>query len=105
MENTIDKQMEALNNSLNYHDLTGFKIYEYWQQDKRIKKKMYFLTDDKGNSLTGHWDFSELNSFIRGYGNAVNKWRQIATDLYNVTGSEVNAQKARNSFEEAIIII
>lgn len=71
--NIVDKQIEALNNSLNYHNLTGFKIHEYWQQDKRVKKKLYFLTDGKGNSLTGHWESSEINHFILGYGKAINK--------------------------------
>lgn len=33
-------------------------------------KGLYFLTDQKGISLTGHWGYSEINHFILGYGKA-----------------------------------
>jgi len=77
--NIIDKrtnEVAALNNALNYYNLTGYKIHEYYQEDKRRVKPLYFLTDEKGTSLTGHWDYSELNSFIRGYGKSFTerKW-------------------------------
>lgn len=71
--NIIDAQLEALNNSLTHFNLTGYKIYKYYQQNKRKIKSLYFLTDPKGTSLTGHWDYSQLNHFIVGYGRAVNE--------------------------------
>lgn len=69
MENN-NEELTALTNSLNYYNLEGYKIHEYFQQDKRIKIKLYFLTDEKGKSLTGHWRYIELNHFIHGLGTA-----------------------------------
>lgn len=64
-------EFTALHNCLNHYNLTGYQIHEYFQQDKRRTKQMYFLTDEKGVSLTGHWEYLELNHFIMGYGKGI----------------------------------
>lgn len=66
-------ELEALTNALNFHNLTGYKIHEWRTQDKRNKVKKYFVTDDKGVSITGGWDYISVNHFILGYGQAYNK--------------------------------
>jgi len=86
MENN-NEELTALTNSLNYYNLEGYKIHEYFQQDKRIKIKLYFLTDEKGKSLTGHWRYIELNHFIHGLGtakkifcNSINEYDKLKED-------------------------
>jgi len=70
--NSTISELEALNNALNSYNLNGYQIHKYWADDKRKTKQMYFLTDDKGTSLTGHWYYTEIQHFIMGYGKAIN---------------------------------
>lgn len=74
MKNT-ENELQALKNCLNHHNLGGYTVHEWQQQDKRKTKGKYFLVDDKGNSLTGHWDYLLINHFIAGYGKAFNKFK------------------------------
>ena len=74
-EELLNGEIESLNNAINSNDLIGYNVHEYIQDDKRRTKKMYFLTDEKGNSITGHWYYSELNHFISGYGKAFKKFK------------------------------
>ena len=76
MENN-NEELTALTNSLNFYKLEGYKIHEYYQQDKRIKNKLYFLTDEKGKSLTGYWRYIEINHFIHGYGEALKTYDKL----------------------------
>lgn len=99
--NIIDNELEALNNCLNHYNLTGYKIHKYYQQDKRIKTNLYFLTDTKGTSLTGHWDYSQLNHFIMGYGKAYKNYepmlaetvKEISDNLLNTINTITNQYK------------
>ena len=71
----MKNELESLSNCISSYKLTGFTIHEYFQQDKRKTKPLYFLADGKGNTLTGYWEFSQLNYFIMGCGKAI-KFRQ-----------------------------
>lgn len=58
---TFENEIEALENAMNYYNLTGYKIH------REQGKNKYLLVDDKGTSLTGWNSYSEINNFIRGY--------------------------------------
>lgn len=62
-------ELQALQNALHSFNLTGYDVHEWKQRNNKIKG-LYFLTDQKGISLTGHWGYSEINHFILGYGKA-----------------------------------
>lgn len=66
-------ELQALRNSIEYHNLKGYTVHQNFTTDKRKSVGKYFLMDDKGTSLTGTWDYMKVNHFIMGYGKAFNK--------------------------------
>lgn len=72
MKNNYENQLQALNNALDSFNLTGYKIFQ-----SHTRKYQFYLTDDKGNYLTGVWNYEQLNHFIMGYGKAFNKQKNI----------------------------
>jgi Tfp pilus assembly protein PilO len=71
----MQTEIQSLQNAINHYGLNGYKIHECFQLDKRIKKSMYFLTDADNVSLTGKLDYTQLNHFISGYGQAFKKFK------------------------------
>lgn len=71
----IENELQALNNAINYHNLAGYTVHQRFETDKRKKVGKYFIMDDKGTSITGTWDYDQLNHFILGYGKAFNKFK------------------------------
>lgn len=60
----IENELQALRNALDHYNLTGYTVHQWY-------KATYHLTDDKGASLTGAWDYVQLNHFIMGYAKAL----------------------------------
>lgn len=84
MKKNYEAELEALNNALYSLNLTGYKIFQ-----SHTRKYQFCLIDDKGNYLTGCWNYEQLNHFIVGYGKAFNKLNpkpQSKSQLVNLTG-------------------
>ncbi len=64
----VQSEIQSLENALKSFGLSEYKVYA-----DQARKGKYFLKDDKGNSITGYWDYVRLNHFIMGYGKAWNK--------------------------------
>lgn len=71
MKKNYETELEALNNALDSLNLMGYKIFQ-----SHSRKYQFCLIDDKGNYLTGFWNYVNLNHFIMGYGKAFNKQKQ-----------------------------
>lgn len=63
-------EQEALQNAVDHHNLTGYKVHRHFENDNRKTTGKYYLVNDKGTSLTGECTYDPLNHFIRGYGKA-----------------------------------
>ena len=63
-----ENELQALKNALDNCNLKGYEIFQ-----SHTRKYQYCLIDDKGNYLTGFWNYVSLNHFIMGYGKALNK--------------------------------
>lgn len=63
-------ELEALQNHVNSIKKDGLKVHEYYQEDKRLKTKKYFITDN-GTTITGRLDYEQMNHFLLGYNVAI----------------------------------
>lgn len=66
-------ELEALQNAVNYHELSKFNLslHEKFFEDKRKTTKMFFLHNNKtGESISPVLDYENMNSFIHGFSKA-----------------------------------
>jgi hypothetical protein len=68
---STENQLQALKNAVDNYGLKGYAVHQWQSGDGRATNK-FFLVDNKGTSLTGHWDYVALNHFIMGYGKSHN---------------------------------
>ena len=61
------KQLEALNNALNYFGLKNIILHEKQYSDKRKKVSKFFLQDG-AKTISPVLDYNEMNCFILGMG-------------------------------------
>ena len=70
-------ELQALQNAVDYHNLTDLKIHEKYFEDKRKTTKMYFLHNEKtGETISPVLDYENLNHFIHGYTKAFETYKK-----------------------------
>ena len=91
MENKIIKweyELQSLKNIVRNLNLKGCEVFVNHNGGR--KKQTYFLRDATGNTITGSWDYTQLNHFIMGYGKANNELKAqcetYAKDYNNLVG-------------------
>lgn len=88
-----ERELEALNNALNYYNLTGYKVVK----DYSYKKDKYFLVDNKGTTITGSWEYNAINHFISGYGNANKKTKYMLEALIKINAMIADLSNYENA--------
>lgn len=58
-------ELQALQNAVNYADITGLNVHEYLFQDKRKSLKKYFLQIGH-ETISPVLDYENLNHFLLG---------------------------------------
>jgi hypothetical protein len=66
----MNHELTALQNATSSIRVFGIKVNEKYIEDKRKKKKMYFLTIF-GNSISPVLDYDNMNHFILGFSKAI----------------------------------
>ena len=61
------KQLEALNNALNYFGLKNINLHEKQYSDKRKRVSKFFLQQGE-NRISPVLNYNEMNNFILGMG-------------------------------------
>jgi len=77
MKNTIKKsnwegELKSLQTAVISLNLKGYEVCP--NHNGFRGKTTFFLRDNTGISITGSWNYTELNHFILGYGKAYNKF-------------------------------
>ena len=65
------RELASLKNAVD--DLPGYDVKQLFEADKRKTTGKFYLTDEKGVSITGAWNYTELNHFILGYKKALKR--------------------------------
>lgn len=63
------KQIEALQNAVNYANLPGLSVHEKYFEDKRKTTKKYYLNFNNG-TISPVLDYENINHFILGFSKA-----------------------------------
>jgi hypothetical protein len=66
---TWEDELQAMQNAIISFKMYGYEVIP--NHNGFRKKTTFFLRDDKGHSLTGSWNYGQLNHFIFGYGKAL----------------------------------
>ena len=72
MKQDWEAELKSLKTAVESLNLKG---YDVWVNHNGFRgKKTFFLKDEEGMSITGSWNYRDLNHFILGYGKAYNKF-------------------------------
>lgn len=69
-----ESELQSLKTAVVSLNLEGYEVRP--NHNGFRNKTTYFLSDEKGTSITGSWNYTELNHFILGYGKACKKLKQ-----------------------------